>query len=50
MLAHVVLNYDVKMENEGVRPADNKFGAEVVPNPTAQVMFRRRKGLAAELQ
>ena len=43
MLAHLVLNYDVKLENEGVRPSDMWFMASCVPNRTAEVLFRRRQ-------
>ena len=42
MLAHTVLNYDVKMENEGVRPPDLWFASACIPNRKAKVMFRRR--------
>jgi cytochrome P450 len=43
MLAHLVLNYDVKLENEGVRPTDMSFGASCIPNQTAEVLFRKRQ-------
>jgi cytochrome P450 len=43
MLAHLVLNYDVKLENEGVRPTDVWYGPACVPNQTAEVMFRKRR-------
>ncbi|TFK56598.1 cytochrome P450 [Heliocybe sulcata] len=43
MLAHLVLNYDVKLENEGVRPPDEWVGVSRVPNRTAEVMFRKRQ-------
>ncbi|KAJ7659845.1 cytochrome P450 [Mycena rosella] len=43
MLAHLVLNYDVKAEVEGVRPADNTFGPVLMPNSTAQVRIRKRQ-------
>ena len=42
MLAHVVLNYDVKMENEGVRSPDVWSGSWCIPNPKGKVMFRKR--------
>jgi len=41
MLAHTVLNYDVKMENEGGRPPDLWFASVCIPNRKAKVMFRR---------
>ena len=43
MLAHLVVNYDVRLENEGVRPADMWVATSCVPNPTAEVLFRKRK-------
>lgn len=43
MLAHLVLNYDVKLETEGVRPADNWIGVARGPNRKAEVMFRKRQ-------
>ncbi|KAM6493880.1 Cytochrome P450 [Amanita muscaria] len=42
MLAHVLWNYDVQMANGGGRPANRVFGQNSMPNPTAQVMFRKR--------
>jgi hypothetical protein len=42
MLVHVLLTYDVKLETEGVRPADRWSVLAVTPNPTAMVMFRKR--------
>jgi hypothetical protein len=42
MLAHVVMNYDLKAEIEGVRPADAVSGLAISPNATAKVQFRKR--------
>ncbi|KAJ6631929.1 cytochrome P450, partial [Mycena sp. CBHHK59/15] len=42
MLAHVVLNYDVRLEHEGARPADRSFATIRVPNRNAKVWFRKR--------
>jgi cytochrome P450 len=42
MMAHIVLNYDVKLENEGVRPANMCFAASCIPHQTAKVLFRKR--------
>jgi hypothetical protein len=44
MLAYVGLNYDIKLENEGVRP-DCWVGSTCVPNPTAEIMIRKRESL-----
>ncbi|KAJ6511236.1 cytochrome P450 [Mycena vulgaris] len=43
MLAHVVLNYDVKLEVEGVRPEDKQFAGIRLPNMKGNVWIRRRK-------
>ena len=43
MLAHLVLTYDVKMEAERVVPNVLGFEFSHIPNPTAEVMFRKRQ-------
>lgn len=43
MLAHLVSNYDVEAEVEGVRPPNNTFGPRTYPNPTGKVSFRKRQ-------
>lgn len=43
MMAHVVVNYDVKFEEEGVRPLNIWHGMAVSPDPAAKVMFRKRR-------
>lgn len=47
MLAHVILNYDVRLENGGPRPANMFIESSVVPDRNGRVMFRRRKAAAA---
>ncbi|KAJ7795185.1 cytochrome P450 [Mycena olivaceomarginata] len=42
MLAHVILNYDVKFESPATRPPNQCIGATYIPNRTAKVWFRRR--------
>ena len=42
MLAYILFNYDMKMEQEGVRPEDEWFGTACAPNTHAKVLFRRR--------
>jgi cytochrome P450 len=42
MLAHIVMTYDVKLEAEGVRPPDMWVMTSCVPNPKANVLFRKR--------
>ena len=39
MLAYVLLNYDIKMAK---RPSELWFGFSSIPDPTAEVMFRKR--------
>jgi len=43
MLAHVVMTYDVKMENEGVIPPSSWIFASLVPSSTGEVLFRKRQ-------
>jgi len=43
MFAHLLVSYDIKAENEGVRPADYTFGALRMPSPTARILVRRRQ-------
>lgn len=43
MMAHLILNYDIKMEKEGVRPPNGMNFLSCPPDVTARVMFRRRR-------
>ena len=44
LLAHIVLNYDVKMSEDTVEFPDPIFVATTfLPNKKAKVLFRRRK-------
>ena len=43
LLAHMVINYDIKLEKEGVRPPSFEIALAVVPNMSANILFRRRK-------
>ncbi|KAH7930341.1 hypothetical protein BV22DRAFT_1000969, partial [Leucogyrophana mollusca] len=43
MMAHLVINFDIKLKQEGVRPSDQWFQMNYSPNRTAEVMFRRRQ-------
>ena len=45
MFAHIVTTYDVKLEIEGVRPPDMWVMASCVPNPKANVLFRKRANI-----
>ncbi|TDL22834.1 cytochrome P450 [Rickenella mellea] len=44
MIAYILMTYDVKMEDAGVRPKDLHFGPTCVPDPKASILFRRRQG------
>ena len=41
MVAYLLLNYDVKMNREGVRPPDVWLGPASIPSPSAKVDFRK---------
>ncbi len=43
ILAHIVLNYDLKLSGDGKRTADTVFGTTVLP-PRGPVFFRKRQG------
>ncbi|KAJ7333989.1 cytochrome P450 [Mycena albidolilacea] len=43
MLAHLLINYDIKAEVEGVRPPNMVFGTAIAPSPTGKVYFRKRQ-------
>ncbi|KZT50828.1 cytochrome P450 [Calocera cornea HHB12733] len=42
MTAHIVMYYDIKMANEGVRPEDTWFGTNCIPNRQAIALFRKK--------
>ena len=42
MLAHIVVSYDVKLENEGKLPPNQWIAGTCLPNLNTNVMFRRR--------
>ncbi|KAJ7122772.1 cytochrome P450 [Mycena epipterygia] len=43
MLAHLVMNYDVKFVNDGPRPANQYMASACLPDSSAKIMFRRRQ-------
>ncbi|KAJ7254606.1 cytochrome P450 [Mycena rebaudengoi] len=43
MLAHIVINYDVKSATDGVRPPDNGFGFIAMPNRNGKIWIRKRQ-------
>jgi cytochrome P450 len=45
MLAHILINYDLKAEVEGVRPSDQVFGLFVSPSSNGKIWMRNREGL-----
>ncbi|KAG6865152.1 hypothetical protein C0991_004835 [Blastosporella zonata] len=42
MLAHVLMTYDLKMEGDAGRPEDVWYMATCIPNPKAEILFRKR--------
>ncbi|KAJ6605583.1 cytochrome P450 [Mycena vulgaris] len=42
MLAHILINYDLLAETEGVRPPNQHFGVFTLPNPQGRIMIRKR--------
>lgn len=42
MLAHVVMSYDVKSEDDKTRSKELRTGLSVSPDLAAKIMFRRR--------
>ncbi|KAJ6585812.1 cytochrome P450 [Mycena capillaripes] len=42
LLAHVVMNYDLRAETEGVRPPDFAFGLVVLPSLQGKMFLRKR--------
>ncbi|KAI6039988.1 cytochrome P450 [Pisolithus marmoratus] len=42
VLAHIVMSYDVKLEDDTPHPNSLHVGRFIVPNPTVKVMFRKR--------
>ncbi|KAI9060502.1 cytochrome P450 [Trametes sanguinea] len=43
MLAYIVLNYDIKLGGDGKRPPNFHWGWTVLPEPNAEVFFRKRQ-------
>ena len=42
ILVHVVVIYDVKLEDGATHPRSLRFGTSTSPDPRAKVLFRRR--------
>ncbi|KAJ3982871.1 cytochrome P450 [Lentinula detonsa] len=42
MIVHVLMTYDIKLEQDGVRPVDKWYTFTPAPNQTAGLMFRKR--------
>ena len=49
ILAHLILNYDVKLGGDGSRPPEVYFSLSVIPALGGRVLFKKRnlEGLAA---
>lgn len=42
LLGHVLVTYDIKFENDGGYPPDDWAASAMIPNSSAEVMFRKR--------
>jgi len=45
MLAHILINYDIRAEEEGMRPPDMEFGLLRAPNAYGKIWMRNREGV-----
>jgi len=43
MMAHILINYDIKAKTEGVRPPDFTFGVIIGPDPKGKILLRKRQ-------
>ncbi|KAH9918497.1 cytochrome P450 [Fomitopsis serialis] len=43
IIAYLVLNYDMKFEDDGPRPPNKWLSVTVIPDPSAKVYFRKRQ-------
>jgi len=43
IMAHLILTYDIKLEEEGVKPPIHWHGTISMPNPQGSILFRRRR-------
>ncbi|KIJ41481.1 hypothetical protein M422DRAFT_255386 [Sphaerobolus stellatus SS14] len=43
MMAHVILTYDIKLEEDGIKPPNQWSGTSCMPNTRGSVLFRRRR-------
>ena len=43
MMAYVLINYDVKFANEGVRPENAASALSTRPHQEARVLFKKRQ-------
>jgi len=41
----VIMNYDIKLEKEGIRPPSQPIGNSVIPNSTANILVKARTGV-----
>ncbi|OCH95706.1 cytochrome P450 [Obba rivulosa] len=43
MLAYIIMNYDLKFENDAPRPKNQWIGSTIIPEPNAHILFRKRQ-------
>ena len=42
MLAHIVVTYDIKLDDDVICPRQLRYGTAIRANPNARVLFRKR--------
>ena len=42
MLAHIVVTYDIRLDDDAICPRQLRYGTGIRANPTARVQFRKR--------
>ena len=42
-IAYLIVNYDVCIPGDGLRPANEHYGLSIVPDRNAKVLFRKRQ-------
>ena len=43
IMAHLLLNYDIKAIEDGVRPKNITLGSVITPDPRAKLLIRKRE-------
>jgi hypothetical protein len=43
MMSYLLMNYDIRAEEHGVRPPNAIMGPTIMPNLEAKILFRKRQ-------